>query len=152
MTHVSEDTESKSLRVVVDTNIWISFLIGKQLDSLLEMFEDPWFELVCTPLQREEILTVANREKFRKWFTLEKIEQLKQFIDQEMTMVEIDETNIPSRCRDPKDDYLLELAVQANAIYLVSGDDDLLSIGEIQGCRIMTIKQFESVWKSIYAP
>lgn len=51
--------------------------------------------------------------------------------------------DIPSRCRDPKDDYLLELAVQANAIYLVSGDSDLLDIGTIGDCRIMTVQQFE---------
>ena len=64
------------------------------------------------------------------------------------TMVEIGE--IPQRCRDPKDDYLLELAVQANAIYLVSGDDDLLEIGQIEGCRIMTFAQFEVEWQQKY--
>jgi predicted nucleic acid-binding protein len=50
--------------------------------------------------------------------------------------------DIPQRCRDPKDDYLLELAIKSKAIYLVSGDDDLLDIGEIEGCRIMTFSRF----------
>ena len=111
------------------------------------MFADPWFELVCTPLLRTEILSVAHRPKFSHWFTTEKIERLQQFIDTEMTMVNIDEHHIPKRCRDPKDDYLLELAVQSNAIYLVSGDDDFLDLGHIEGCRIMTVRQFEDEWR-----
>lgn len=143
-----ENNIEKPLRVVVDTNLWISFLIGRRLDVLLEMFEDPWFELVCTPLLRTEILMVAQREKFRRWFSLEKVELLRQFIDEEMTMVEIDINNIPSRCRDPKDDYLLELAVQADALYLVSGDDDLLALGQIEDCRILTVREFEEEWKN----
>ena len=141
-----QNNNQQALRVVVDTNLWISFLIGKRLSVLLEMFEDPWFELVCTPLLRDEIVAVANRPKFRRWFTAEKVSQLQQFIDEEMTMVDIDEKSIPLRCRDPKDDYLLELAVQSQAIYLVSGDEDLLALGQIEGCRIMTIRQFEDEW------
>lgn len=55
-------------------------------------------------------------------------------------------TDIPVRCRDPKDDYLLELAVQAKAIYLVSGDSDLLELKNVGDCRIMTVAEFEAEW------
>lgn len=41
-----------------------------------------------------------------------------------------------------------ELAVKAQAIYLVSGDDDLLSLGHVGGCKIMTAHQFEHEWKN----
>ena len=41
-----------------------------------------------------------------------------------------------------------ELAVKAKAIYLVSGDDDLLSLGHVGGCKIMTAHQFEHEWKN----
>ena len=58
-------------------------------------------------------------------------------------MVNVPLGDIPARCRDPKDDYLLELAIQSKAIYLVSGDSDLLEMGTIGDCRIMTVKQFE---------
>ena len=133
-----------AFRVVIDTNLWISFLIGKRLDSLLEIFEDPWFEVVSTQLLHDEIINVAKRDKFRRYFTLEKVQLLEEWMKEAMVMVELGD--IPRRCRDPKDDYLLELAVQANAIYLVSGDDDLLSLGHIEGCRIMTVDQFETEW------
>ena len=128
-------------RVVIDTNLWISFLIGKKMQFLTDMLDTPWFEIVSTPQLREEVLMVAHRPKFQKYFGAEQIMHLERWMNEKAIMIEIGEA--PHRCRDPKDDYLLELAVQAHAIYLVSGDEDLLSIGEIEGCRIMTIRQFE---------
>lgn len=49
--------------------------------------------------------------------------------------------NIPHRCRDPKDDYLLELAVVSEADYLLTGDDDLLSMHTIGKCNIITVAE-----------
>ncbi len=137
--------EPQIVRVVIDTNLWISFLIGKKLDCLLELLDNPWFELVSTARLNEEILEVSRRPKLRKYFREENVLLLEEWMNQHFVMVEIDD--IPKRCRDPKDDYLLELAVRANAIYLVSGDKDLLDIGQINECRIMTVAQFEAEWK-----
>ena len=137
--------EPQIVRMVIDTNLWISFLIGKKLDCLLELLDNPWFELVSTARLNEEILEVSRRPKLRKYFREENVLLLEEWMNQHFVMVEIDD--IPKRCRDPKDDYLLELAVRANAIYLVSGDKDLLDIGQINECRIMTVAQFETEWK-----
>lgn len=137
--------EPQIVRMVIDTNLWISFLIGKKLDCLLELLDNPWFELVSTARLNEEILEVSRRPKLRKYFREENVLLLEEWMNQHFVMVEIDD--IPKRCRDPKDDYLLELAVRANAIYLVSGDKDLLDIGQINECRIMTVAQFEAEWK-----
>ena len=137
--------EPQIVRMVIDTNLWISFLIGKKLDCLLELLDNPWFELVSTARLNEEILEVSRRPKLHKYFREENVLLLEEWMNQHFVMVEIDD--IPKRCRDPKDDYLLELAVRANAIYLVSGDKDLLDIGQINECRIMTVAQFEAEWK-----
>lgn len=128
------------IRVVVDTNLWISLLIGGKLGDLLEVLVDPQLELVSTELLRAEIVNVTRRPKFRKYFSEEKVEALMVWMDEAMTTVTID--NITPRCRDPKDDYLLELAVQSHAIYLVSGDSDLLVLQQVEDCRIMTYTQF----------
>lgn len=131
--------ESDRIRVVVDTNLWISSLIGKTLIGLLDILDAPEVETITSAELIEEILAVANRPKFRKYFPTENIQKLESWF---ATTTQITLDDIPKRCRDPKDDYLLELAVKSHSIYLVSGDDDLLSIGEIEGCRIMTIRQF----------
>ena len=132
---------TNKMRVIVDTNISISSLIGRQLASLRDLLSYPCVELIMTERLMQEVLLVAQRPKFAKYFHSEDVEQLRHWMEQNMTNVPLGD--IPSRCRDPKDDYLLELAVQANAIYLVSGDSDLLDIGTIADCRIMTVQQFE---------
>lgn len=138
---------SKRIRLIVDTNIWISSLIGKKLIGFREMLMHPCLELITTPHLIEEILIVTNRPKFQRYFHPEDVQVLINWMQDNMTCIEIG--TVPQRCRDPKDDYLLELAIQSNAIYLVSGDDDLLKIGSIAGCTIMTVSQFIEKWESI---
>ena len=132
---------TNNIRVIIDTNIWISSLIGRQLNSLRELLSYPTIELVVTERLMQEVLLVARRPKFAKYFRSEDIEQLQKWMSQNMTNVPLGK--IPARCRDPKDDYLLELAIQSKAIYLVSGDSDLLEMETIGECRIMTVRQFE---------
>lgn len=45
-------------------------------------------------------------------------------------------------CRDPQDDKFLALALSGGAQAIVSSDDDLLSMGQFQGVRILTPRQF----------
>ena len=45
-------------------------------------------------------------------------------------------------CRDPEDDKFIECAVDANCIYIVSGDKDLLSVKEYEGIQIVTVADF----------
>jgi putative PIN family toxin of toxin-antitoxin system len=55
------------------------------------------------------------------------------------------DTRFPAITRDPKDDYLLANAVIYRADYLVTGDRDLLVIGEFEGIRIVTPAEFEAL-------
>jgi predicted nucleic acid-binding protein len=41
-------------------------------------------------------------------------------------------------CRDPKDDKFLELAVSGHADYIITGDDDLLTMHPFHGIEIIT--------------
>lgn len=45
-------------------------------------------------------------------------------------------------CRDPDDDKFLECAKDSHALYIVSGDKDLLVIGKYENIRIVTAKEF----------
>ena len=51
-------------------------------------------------------------------------------------------------CRDPDDDKFLSCAIDAKCLYIVSGDKDLLSLGEYKGVEIMTVSDFfQHIWK-----
>ena len=45
-------------------------------------------------------------------------------------------------CRDPKDNFLLNLCIDSKADYLITGDNDLLVINKIKNCSISTYKDF----------
>jgi putative PIN family toxin of toxin-antitoxin system len=47
-------------------------------------------------------------------------------------------------CRDPKDNFLLALAADGNAHYLLTGDKDLLDIKKLNKTKISTISDFLS--------
>ena len=44
--------------------------------------------------------------------------------------------------RDPDDDRVLECAVTAKAEFIVTGDSDLLDIGEYEGIEILQVAEF----------
>jgi len=45
-------------------------------------------------------------------------------------------------CRDPKDDLVLELAVAGDAFCIVTGDEDLLSLGRVRNSLIIRPSRF----------
>ena len=55
------------MKVIIDTNLWISFLIGHQTQLVRRMLTDLRFDVyVCSRLI-EEIRDVASRNKIRKY-------------------------------------------------------------------------------------
>ena len=133
--------KSKELRVIVDTNCWISFLIGRRLSRLVDLLSNERVQLVICDELLAEIREVTSRHKFAKYFPVEEVKSLIDF------MQIIGESFEPQQkvhiCRDEADDYLLALAIEAHAHYLVTGDQDLLVIREIGSCHIVDVTTFE---------
>ncbi len=46
-------------------------------------------------------------------------------------------------CRDKKDNFLLDLSVSGHADYLVTGDDDLLTLNPFYGIQIVSYRTFQ---------
>ena len=136
---------ARKKRVIVDTNCWISFLIGRKLSSLVALLSDARIDLVLCDELLEEIREVTQRPKFARYFPLREVESLLSFLRLKGTLFEpAEDIHI---CRDEEDDYLLALAVEAKAHYLVTGDKDLLVIKKITSCRIVDVKTFEEEMK-----
>lgn len=118
------------LRVVLDPNIAISALItpnGTTGQVVRAGLSGRYRTIVCPGLL-EELDDVLRRPKLRRWFTTD---DAAEFLADLIGLAETypDTSDPPPICRDPDDDYLLALAVQAHADLLVSGDHDLLSLG-----------------------
>ncbi|NOU18040.1 MAG: putative toxin-antitoxin system toxin component, PIN family [Bacteroidales bacterium] len=52
-----------------------------------------------------------------------------------------------TECRDPKDNFLLNLTIDSKADYLATGDKDLLVLKRIGKARIITLHKLEEILK-----
>ena len=132
--------QNKVSRIIIDTNLWISFLITNDYTKLDEIIFSRNAILVFSQELLDEFLTVARRPKFRRFFSLADIEDLLETISEYADLVKV-KTEIKV-CRDPKDNFLLELSIDGNADFLLTGDNDLLDLAKIGETVIVTISDF----------
>lgn len=128
------------MRVVVDTNVLASgiFWAGAP-HRVLEAWAAGAFTLCVSPAVIEEYFEVIDRlaaecgrgDLAGGW---------KTFIFEHSELIEPDFHY--SQCRDPDDARFIECAVSAGAGFLVSGDDDLLSLPPIPGLQIVKPADF----------
>jgi hypothetical protein len=135
--------ESKIIKIVIDTNVWISYLIGKSLKGLQNYIDDGIIQIYSCTEQIEELLEVFNKPKIKKYINTEQSLEFIELLTEKANLLRID--NIMPFCRDPKDDYLIALALQADCHYLVTGDDDLLSLRKIDMLEIITFSDFKLI-------
>jgi putative PIN family toxin of toxin-antitoxin system len=128
-------------RVILDTNLWISFLISGRLKKLDDLIDRDEIVFLFSPELLGEFIDVARRPKFRRYFPHDRIEEVLSLFD---SFGELVETSSRSDvCRDPKDNFLLSLAKDGAADFLITGDSDLLSIGTFGNTVILTYAEFE---------
>jgi hypothetical protein len=128
----------KSKKVILDTNLWISFLITRDFSFLDNFIETGKMKLIFSEELFSEFISVTERPKFKKYFTESDVKHLIRIIDRFGMLVQV--TTEISRCRDIKDNFLLSLAIDSNADYLVTGDNDLLDLEYINETKILTIQ------------
>ena len=128
------------MRLILDTNLWISFLISSKYGKLDELLFNQKYKLLFSEELLEEFVAVAKRPKLRKYISRDELEDLLETIDEAAEFVNV--TSEILECRDPKDNFLLSLAVDGKADYLLTGDKDLLVLKEIRNTEIKTISEF----------
>ena len=130
------------MKVILDCNIWISFLLSRQDCLLKKMLMDTRFDIYICEELLSEIINVARRDKIRKRVSENELQQLLKIIDafcKKTTISQIAESII----RDPKDLYLLSLAETIDANYIVSGDKDLTDLNQHLRTRIIKLADFK---------
>ena len=132
------------MRIILDCNIWISFLIGHHAQLVRQILTDLRFDVyVCDELL-EEIHSVSSRDKIRTRVNDEELDEFFRIIYAFCSMAKI-EQKAQSEIRDPKDLYLLSLAESINADYIVSGDTDLLNLKQHKQTKMMKLADFKKL-------
>jgi len=136
--------ENRSFKIIIDTNIWISFLIGKSLADLQEYIDSQAVSIITCDEQLQELTEVFRKPKFQKYFSSEQINEFFELLDE--SSVNILLKTKTDLCRDSKDNYLLSLAIDSNADYLITGDNDLLILEGISNTKIIKYIDFDKIY------
>ena len=132
--------QNKVTRIIIDTNIWISFLITKDFTKLDEIIFSKQGTLIFSQELLDEFLEVVKRPKFKRFFSSSDIELILENIETYADFIHI--ITKTEKCRDPKDNFLLSLSIDGNADFLLTGDKDLLELKNVGKTSIMTISDF----------
>jgi putative PIN family toxin of toxin-antitoxin system len=131
------------MRVVLDSNILFSALISPHgaPDTIYRAWRAARFELVTSRLQLDEIRRASRYPKLQAILQPTKVGTM---INNLQRAVVLECLSIEAETDDPDDAYLLAMAVEGEADYLVTGDRraGLLQRGHIGRTRIVTPAQF----------
>ena len=139
---------NRNLRIVVDTNLIISAEITATGNParVLDAWREDRASLFTSPPLTDEVSDVltrsANRARYR--FEAQRVERLLAAL-RECSAPSIPLDELPIHCRDPKDDAVLACALANDVDYIVTGDDELLSLDgdpALGRLRIVTPRQF----------
>ena len=127
------------MRVVFDTNIYISALVfpGGQGERAILRIIDGKDELFISRAILDELLRVLS-QKFSR--DREELARVAVWISEIAELVEPRERL--SVVKDQADNRILECGVEAKAHAVVTGDKELLALGEFRGIKMMSLREY----------
>ena len=126
------------MRILIDTNILISGLFFGGLPKKLLAELDEKFNICVNEKILSEYNEQINRKVSNPKYNLD--EKIREKFFSKLKSFEI--KSDLKICRDPDDDKFINCAIDAKAIYIVSCDNDLLTIKNFFGIEIMTAREF----------
>ena len=130
---------------IIDTNIWISYLLSKRYHQLINLILKNNLEIPTCKNLIIELEQVLQRKKFKKYIRKKEIDEAVKIHLKICKFMQVDlRTN---KLTDIKDNYLLDLYKKANAEALVTGDKQLINQASKLGFKVITLTQFENLMK-----
>lgn len=134
----------RKIRIVLDTNWYVSASINRRSRrTLFDLLTDERLQLLYTDRLFEEFSEVISRPKFA---SIIKSVQVQRFVRLILPVLEHIQIQTPVELsRDPKDNYLLSLSKDGDAEYLITGDPDLLVLGQFGQTKIVRMTEFQQI-------
>lgn len=132
---------SSKLKVVIDTNVFISAILFKgQANELVSLWQNKELIFLLSREVLEEYIKVLSYPKFRLT-----MREIRDIIERQL-LAFIQPIKVEKRFNiikeDPPDNKFVSLAVQGRADYILSGDKHLLELKEFKGIKIISLKEF----------
>lgn len=129
------------MRVVVDTNVFVSALLSKSTPRLVyEAFLNGRIHPVLTPQTVSELTEVLTRPTLQVLTSHLEVKRMVKLLERDATLVYPRER--VRICRDMKDNIILEAAVAGRVDCIITGDRDLLIIHRYRDIPILKPSDF----------
>ena len=140
-----------SQRIVLDNNVLVSrLLLPKSVPGQAVRKAVDTGQLFVSDATLTELAAVLSRPKFNPYVSISDRQEFLRLLGRVAERVPI--TYIVHACRDPKDNMILELAVNGSADLIVTGDQDLLVLDTFQSIPIITPVSYIEGWSGKNLP
>jgi putative PIN family toxin of toxin-antitoxin system len=131
---------------IVDTSVLVSaFLFPDSTPGRVVALADQGaYALHFSPIILEELKRSLRNPRLRKAYPYsdEQIDAWCAELHEIGSLILRPPPDIDAVCRDPDDDHVIAAALAVKADTIVTGDKDLLVLGEYQDIRILTARDF----------
>jgi len=133
---------------VYDTNVLISGIFWRGLPrQAIHLARQGEVRVVTCQALLDELRGVLVRAN--KPFRLSEDEAARVISDVLTYVHLVTPTRQITVCRDPDDNLVLACALAGQAEYVVTGDPDLLTLEELEGMKIITVREFLSALQAL---
>lgn len=140
------DLRAKMHKVVLDSNVFVSFLISHQppISTILDLWARGELVICYSAEILDELEMALKYPKIRKLVSNSETESLINVV--KVLGILTIPTKAVEICRDKKDNKYLEVCLESASKFLISGDKDLLSLGEFESTKIVSPRDFVRSW------
>ena len=127
---------------MLDTNVAVSaFLWGGKPAALFEMAATGRIALFTSHALIDELRTTLTKPKLQRAIIARGLMPAEHILRYQLTTKRVRPKPSDAFSRDPDDDHVIACAIAAKADMIVSGDDDLLVLKQVDGIRIRRVAE-----------
>lgn len=132
------------MKAILDTNVIIAAFATRGLcHAVFELCLDRCEIILSEEILKEVLVNLSSKIKL----PLPQCESIVSYLRENCFIPEIDELEA-SLCRDKNDIHILGLAQHSLAEYIITGDKDLLDLGEYKSAKIITPRELWTLLKT----
>lgn len=138
-------------RVVLDTNVWLSAIFWKrEASKIVELGEKSRIKIIVSKNILLEIVEVLEKEKKFQEFMEERRQNIEDLLRTIISITELvsPKSKINVIKEHPKDNIVLEAALEGKASDIISYNKHVLNLGEFRGIKISKPKEFFNILES----
>jgi putative PIN family toxin of toxin-antitoxin system len=146
-------TTKEIVRLVLDTNIWVSLILDKRLTKSFRPIIDveKQFPIYMSNQMLTELAKVLTYPRIARILENSGVDSRSALssVTRRVILQTVTEGTVDAVKSDPSDNRILECAIDSKVSYIVSGDPHLLDLKEFKGIRIVSASQIVGPSRSL---